>query len=137
MSRTVKYFTKQSKLFYEIIIWNVVRDFVTFFSFIKLGCKNNTFFTFIKLSFPKIILPSYIESFLSSKRSTFYYVYVLSIKFYSIKIILYCRIVLFSILKLYDDRKYFILTIHFYNEKKVMYKESIMFPKKSFGKLML
>ena len=32
---------------------------------------------------------------------------------------------LFFILKLYNERKYYIsLTTHFYNEKKVLYKES-------------
>ena len=41
-------------------IWNAVRDFVTFFSFIKLWYKNNIFFAFIKLSYSKIILSSYI-----------------------------------------------------------------------------
>ena len=37
-------------------LWNTVRDFITFFGFIKLCMKFNTFFGFIKLSFPKIIL---------------------------------------------------------------------------------
>ena len=51
------------------------------------------------------------------------------IKFYFIKIMLYWRIVLFFILKLYGERMYYILTVYFYNEKKVLYKKSIVFSK--------
>ena len=39
---------------------NAVRDFITFLSFIELWYENNTFFAFIKLSFLKVILSSYI-----------------------------------------------------------------------------
>ena len=41
------------------ILWNTVRGFVTFFSFVRLCMKFNTFFAFIKLSFLKTILTSY------------------------------------------------------------------------------
>ena len=40
-------------------IWNAVRDFITFFSFLRLCLKFNTFFAFTKLSFLKTILTSY------------------------------------------------------------------------------
>ena len=94
--------------------------FITFFSFKKLLHENNAF---IKLFF--------------SKRNTFFvyskfsfdkmwYFLLRKVLFYEI---LYWKIVLFSILKLYDEMKYYILTIWFYNEKKY-YKESIMFSKK-------
>ena len=36
-------------------LWNAVRDFITFFSFVRLCMKFNTFFAFIKLSFLKAI----------------------------------------------------------------------------------
>ena len=41
------------------ILWNAVRDFIIFFSFVRLYMKFNTFFAFIKLSFLKTILTSY------------------------------------------------------------------------------
>ena len=50
--------------------------------------------------------------------------------FCSTKIVLYWKIVLFSIIKSFNERKYYILAIYFYNKKKVLYKESIIFPKK-------
>ena len=37
-------------------LWNVVRDFIALFSFIKIWYENNAFFGLIKLSFPKVIL---------------------------------------------------------------------------------
>ena len=37
---------------------------------------------------------------------------------------------LFFILKLYDERKYYILTAYFYNEKKVLHKKYCIFKKK-------
>ena len=37
-------------------VWNAIGDLITFFSFIRHCTKFDTFFTFIKLSFPKIIL---------------------------------------------------------------------------------
>ena len=40
-------------------VWNAVRGFITLFSFIKLWYENNTFFAFMKLSFPKLVLSSY------------------------------------------------------------------------------
>ena len=40
-------------------VWNAVRGFITFFSFVRLCMKFNTFFAFIKLSFLKTILTSY------------------------------------------------------------------------------
>ena len=40
-------------------LWNAVRDFITFFSFVRLRMKFNTFFAFIKFSFLKTILTSY------------------------------------------------------------------------------
>ena len=40
-------------------VWNVARDFITFFSFLRLCMKFNTFFAFIKLYFSKIILTLY------------------------------------------------------------------------------
>ena len=40
-------------------VWNAVRGFITFFSFVRLCMKFNTFFAFIKLSFLKIILTSH------------------------------------------------------------------------------
>ena len=40
-------------------VWDTVRDFITFFSFMRLCMKFNTFFAFIKLYFPKIIFTSY------------------------------------------------------------------------------
>ena len=52
------------------------------------------------------------------------------IKFYSIKWILYWSIVLFFIIKLYGERKYYILTTYFCNERKILYKESINYQKK-------
>ena len=39
------------------LLWNAVRDFITFFSFIKIWYENNTFFV-LKQSFPKVILSS-------------------------------------------------------------------------------
>ena len=45
---------------HKLCVWKAVRDFITFFSFIKLWYKNNALFAFIKLSFPKAILSSYI-----------------------------------------------------------------------------
>ena len=47
-------------LFVDEKLWNTVRDFITFFPFIKRSYKNNTFFAFVKVSFPKVILYSYI-----------------------------------------------------------------------------
>ena len=44
---------------FHIILWNAVRNFITFFLFIRLNVKFNTFFAFIKLYFPKLILTSY------------------------------------------------------------------------------
>ena len=43
----------------NISVSNAVRDFITFFSFVRLCMKFNTFFAFIKLSFLKTILTSY------------------------------------------------------------------------------
>ena len=40
-------------------VWNVDRDFTTFFSFLRFSIKFNTFFAFVKLSFPKIIFSLY------------------------------------------------------------------------------
>ena len=40
-------------------LWNAVRDFISFFSFVRLCMKFNIFFAFIKLSFLKAILTSY------------------------------------------------------------------------------
>ena len=37
--------------------------------------------------------------------------------------------VLFSILKFYDKRKYYILPTNFYSEMKVLYKESVLYKK--------
>ena len=35
-------------------IWNAIKDFITFFSFVSVLVKFNTFFAFIKLSFPEM-----------------------------------------------------------------------------------
>ena len=40
-------------------IWNVVRDFINFFPFVRVYINFNTFLSFIKLPFRKIILTSY------------------------------------------------------------------------------
>ena len=37
--------------------------------------------------------------------------------------------VLFSILKFYDKRKYYILPTNFYSEMKVLYRESVLYKK--------
>ena len=37
-------------------VWNAVWGFITFFSFVRVCMKVNTFFAFIKLSFLKTIL---------------------------------------------------------------------------------
>ena len=66
--------------------------------------ENNTFFEFIKLSFLKVILSLYIQSFLSSYCSTFYYVH--KVLFYKNGSLLCWTVVLFSRLKLYCKRKY-------------------------------
>ena len=52
---TQKFF-KAQKLYR---VWNDVRDFITFFSFVRLCMKFNTLFAFIILSFLKTILTSY------------------------------------------------------------------------------
>ena len=55
-------------------LWSAVRDFITFFVFIRLCYEYKTFFAFIKLSSPKIRLSFNIYSFLL-KCITFCYVY--------------------------------------------------------------
>ena len=41
------------------LVWNTVRDFITFFSFVRFCMKFNTFFTLVKLYFSKITLTSF------------------------------------------------------------------------------
>ena len=43
----------------DSFLWNAVRDSMTFFRFVRLCMKFNTFFAFTKLSFLKAILTSY------------------------------------------------------------------------------
>lgn len=45
--------------FNAMFLWNAIRDFITFFTFIKLWMKFNAFFAFIKFYFQKIILTLY------------------------------------------------------------------------------
>ena len=47
---------KEGKSDLNYFLWNAVRAFITFFSFVRLCMKFHTFFAFIKLSFSKIIL---------------------------------------------------------------------------------
>ena len=47
---------KEEKSDLICFLWNAVRDFITFFSSVRLCMKFHTFFAFIKLSFSKIIL---------------------------------------------------------------------------------
>ena len=54
-----KYFPFGSNCRNRSVVWNAVRDFITFLSFVRLCMKFNTFFAFIKLSFLKTILASY------------------------------------------------------------------------------
>ena len=44
------------------LVWNTVRDFITFFSFVRFCMKFNTFFTLVKLYFSKITLTSFNHS---------------------------------------------------------------------------
>ena len=81
-------------------------------TFEALWYKNNTFFAFmIFFSKIKTFLSSYILCFLSRKCNTFYY--VLKDFFYKNNYIFYWRKMLFSLLKLYDERKYYILIISY------------------------
>ena len=94
-------------MFVHPVAWSaVVEVHITSFSFTKLWylIENNTFFEFIKLSFLKVILSLYIQSFLSSYCSTFYYVH--KVLFYKNGSLLCWTVVLFSRLKLYCKRKY-------------------------------
>ena len=45
--------------FFDSREWYAVRNFITFFLFVRLCMKFNTIFAFIKLSFSKIILTSF------------------------------------------------------------------------------
>ena len=49
----------QKRFILKIFLWNAVKDFINFFSFIKLWYENNTFFGFITLSFPEIKFSSF------------------------------------------------------------------------------
>ena len=48
-------------------LWNIIRNFITFFAFIKLWYDNHIFFPIIKNSCENLILFLYIESFLSTQ----------------------------------------------------------------------
>ena len=51
---------KKTNIYLNVMfLWNAIRDFITFFTFIKLWMKFNTFFAFIKFYFQKIILTLY------------------------------------------------------------------------------